>query len=86
MTKGHSVSSGLAECAHQGAEIEKLEGVDVDAKTVEEGCGNCARGEKVILKERDTGFVTCFYGQKWEWIAGRMPCSLNPVRYERRAK
>jgi hypothetical protein len=82
MTKGQSIDLGLAECAHQGAESEKGEGVDVDAENVQEmKCGTCSNGKKVLIKEHDTGAVRCEFMKRWEWLPGRMPCSFNPSKW-----
>jgi hypothetical protein len=44
-------------------------------------CATCGKGEAVLIKGRDSGFVRCAFRNPWEWISGRMPCLFNPARW-----
>lgn len=55
-----------------------------EVKETEEGkCGNCAHGKQKLIRDEDSGFVLCAFMKPWKWIAQRMPCQFDPVRWKR---
>lgn len=52
----------------------------------EERCGTCKHGETKRLSGEDSGFNLCsLLASRATWYAKRLPCQLEPPRYERRA-
>lgn len=56
---------------------------EIERKDEEPKCGNCSKAESVVIKGEATGFVRCELRKRYEWLAARMPCQFNPVRWSR---
>lgn len=75
--------------ARQLAEMDARRDAKRKARAIERGetCGNCSHASAVLgLKGYDTSFKRCAFVHPWFWFAPSRPCSLVPVKFQRRAE